>query len=102
MIDRPDEIGIAWRAERMTPVAAAPPVRVVLTVPDLGCEHCVQTVTSALTPLDGVEEVAVDLPAKTVPLAYDPHRITLERIREVLADEAYPVAPLSGEEPHTP
>jgi copper chaperone CopZ len=58
----------------------------------------VQTVTGALTPLDGVEEVAVDLPARTVQIAYDPHRVTLERIREVLADEAYPVAPLGGEE----
>lgn len=70
-----------------------PLTRTIVRIPDLSCGHCVQTVTAVLTPLDGVAEVSVDLPAKTVEIVYDPQRITLARISEVLADEAYPVAP---------
>jgi copper chaperone len=73
-------------------VSNTPLVRVALNVPDISCDHCVRTVTGALRPLDGVEDVSVDLPARSVQIAYDPHRVTLDRIREVLADEAYPVA----------
>ena len=69
-----------------------PLAHVTLNVPDISCAHCVQTVTSALTPLAGVAEVSVDLPEKTVSIAYDPQRVTLERIQDVLADEDYPVA----------
>jgi copper chaperone len=71
-------------------------VHVTLSVPEISCDHCVQTVTRALTPLAGVAEVSVDLPAKTVDVAYDPQRVTLERIQEVLADEDYPVASVRG------
>jgi copper chaperone len=66
--------------------------QVELTVPDMSCDHCVRTVTQALTPLEGVVDVSVDLPSKTIAVAYDPQRVTLERMREVLADEDYPVA----------
>ena len=55
-----------------------PLAHVTLNVPDISCAHCVQTVTSVLTPLAGVAEVSVDLPEKTVSIAYDPQRVTLE------------------------
>jgi copper chaperone len=35
-------------------------------VPDMTCEHCRKTIVSALSPLDGVERVEVDLVSKTV------------------------------------
>ena len=76
-------------------VTDSPVVRVVLNLPDLSCGHCAQTVMGALTPLEGVEDVTVDLPTKSVQVAYNPHRVTLERISEILADEAYPVASMS-------
>jgi copper chaperone CopZ len=66
--------------------------RVTLTIPDMSCAHCVQTVSGALEPLDGVAEVSVDLPGKTATVSYDPARVTLEQMREVLADEDYPVS----------
>lgn len=67
-------------------------VRAALSVPDISCAHCVQTVTGALAPLGGVADVSVDLPTKTVQVAFDPRRVSLKRISEVLAEEAYPVA----------
>jgi copper chaperone len=80
------------REERLAIVTEALLAHATLDVPDISCGHCVQTVTGALTPLAGVEEVSVDLPGKTVAVAYDPRRVTLERIQEVLAAEDYPVA----------
>jgi copper chaperone len=64
----------------------------VLSVPDISCEHCERTVTNALTPLAGVERVAVDLPAKRVTVDYDAARVDVERLSAALAAEDYPVA----------
>jgi copper chaperone len=71
--------------------------RTVLTVPDISCAHCEQTVTRALEPLAGVRAVAVDIPAKTVRVTYDPDRITVERMTAALAAEDYPVAGVTAE-----
>jgi copper chaperone CopZ len=76
----------------MTDMALA---ETTLSVPDISCAHCEQTVTDALTSLDGIEQVAVDLPSKTVRVAYDPARVDVERMAAVLADEDYPVAAMS-------
>lgn len=64
----------------------------VLSVPDISCDHCARTVTNALSPLDGVARVAVDVPAKRVTVEYDPNQIDVDRMSAVLADEDYPVA----------
>jgi copper chaperone CopZ len=65
---------------------------VTLSVPGISCEHCEMTVTRALTGQEGVQAVAVDIPAKLVKLTFDPARITIEKVSEVLAEEDYPVA----------
>lgn len=36
------------------------------SVPEISCDHCVAAITGAVSPLDGVESVVVDLAAKTV------------------------------------
>ena len=63
-----------------------------LTVPDLSCDHCERTVTDALTPLSGVHQVAVDLPTKTILVTYDPQMVSITQLRDVLAEESYPVS----------
>ena len=65
--------------------------RVVLTVPDISCGHCEETVKQALQPLTGVRLVAVDLPTKAVTVDYDAAQVDLARFKAVLADEDYPV-----------
>ncbi|HLJ60259.1 MAG TPA: heavy-metal-associated domain-containing protein [bacterium] len=65
---------------------------VVLTVPDVSCEHCEQTVKSVLGPLPGVHDVTVDLAAKQVRVVYDEGTATVDRMKEVLGAEEYPVA----------
>lgn len=72
-----------------------------LNVPDITCGHCDRTITYALTPVAGVERVAVDIPAKQVEVEYDPDRVTLDQITTILEDEDYPVASaeVSGQRP---
>ena len=63
----------------------------VLSVPTISCEHCQKTITEALTPLPGVAAVNVDIPTKKVTVDYDPSAASVERFKEVLAEEEYPV-----------
>ncbi len=65
---------------------------VTLNVPDISCEHCERAVTQALTPVEGVQSVRVDIPGKQVRVEYDEGTVGVERMRDVLAEEDYPVA----------
>ena len=63
----------------------------VLSVPDVSCEHCVHAVDQALSPLPGVEGVMTDLDSKTVRLRYDPSQTSLATIEAALDDAGYTV-----------
>lgn len=67
----------------------------VLNVPNISCEHCERSVVEALTPTEGVENVRVDIPAKTVRVAYDADRVSVDQLSAILAAEDYPVASAS-------
>ena len=69
---------------------------VVLNVPDISCEHCERTITGALSPMAGVCSVNVDIPTKLVRVAYDEGAVDVERMKEVLQEEDYPVASVSA------
>ena len=64
----------------------------ILKVPDISCEHCERTVKSALGQVAGVQQVRVDIPDKRVQVEYDPGQVGVDRMRDVLAEEDYPVA----------
>ncbi len=66
--------------------------RVTLTVPDIECEHCEHAITSALSPVAGVRSVTVDIPSRLVQLDYDDAALSIDRVKEILAEEEYPVA----------
>jgi copper chaperone len=65
---------------------------IVLSVPDMSCAHCVNTINSSLQTLAGVENVQVSLPKKTVQLRYYPAQVSLRQIELVLDDAGYTVA----------
>lgn len=65
---------------------------VILSVPDVSCEHCVHAIDKALSPLPGVESVATDLTSKTVRLRYDPTQTPMATIEAALDDAGYTVA----------
>jgi copper chaperone len=65
---------------------------IVLSVPDVSCEHCVKTVNGALGTLPGVEAVSTDIPTKSVHLRYDLDQLSMEQIETTLDDAGYTIA----------
>ena len=69
---------------------------IVLNVPDISCEHCERAITNALTPVEGIDAVAVDIPAKQVRVSFDDARVEIDQMKEILAEEDYPVESTAG------
>ena len=69
--------------------------KVVLNVPDISCEHCERTVKNALTPVQGIQNVVVDIPTKRVEVTFDADKVGVDRMKEILQEEDYPVASVS-------
>ena len=65
--------------------------KVVLDVPEISCEHCSQAITKALQPQTGVKTIRVDVPTQKVHLEFDDSQISLDKVKEILAEEEYPV-----------
>ena len=64
----------------------------ILVIPNISCEHCVRTVTEALTPIEGVQDVKVELRTKQVQVDYDAACVGIEQLEQALDAEDYPVA----------
>ena len=64
---------------------------VTLNVPDISCEHCERAITNALTPVEGVRTVNLDIPGKQVRVEYDAAHVDVEKMKDILQDEDYPV-----------
>lgn len=62
---------------------------VTYNVPDVSCDHCVEAITGAVSPLDGVETVDVSIDDKTVTVAgaFDD-----ARVREAIDEAGYDIA----------
>jgi copper ion binding protein len=63
-----------------------------LVAPDISCEHCQHAIEEAVGNVEGVSSVQVDIPTKSIHLIYDPQKVALEKIVEVLDDTGYTVA----------
>lgn len=63
----------------------------VLNVPDISCEHCQTAITGALSPVEGVRSVDVNIEGKQVRVDYDETVVDLNRLKAVLQEEEYPV-----------
>ena len=74
---------------------------IVLSVPDVSCEHCVKTVNGALGALAGVEAVSTDIPTKSVHLRYDAGQLSMEQIETTLDEAGYTVAKEPAPTPRT-
>jgi copper chaperone len=65
---------------------------ITLVAPDISCEHCQHAIESAVSKMDGVQTVNVDIPTKTVHVEYNPQQVMLAKIEEVMDDVGYTVA----------
>ena len=60
------------------------------TAPDISCEHCAHAITGALTAINGVAAVTVDIEGKRVEVEYDAASASSEQIDAALEEEGYP------------
>lgn len=70
--------------------------KVTLNVPDISCEHCERTITNALSPVEGVRSVRVDIPTKKVQVEYDDSAVDVNKMKGILQEEEYPVESVSS------
>lgn len=63
----------------------------VLKVNGMSCEHCVKSITKAVSALPGVGSVKIDLNAKTVSVEHNPDQSPLDKIKAEIEDQGYDV-----------
>ena len=65
--------------------------KVILSVNGMKCNNCANTVINAVKNINGVEQVEVDLSAKTVSLTYDKSKVKLKTVAKTIKDQGYSV-----------
>lgn len=65
---------------------------ITLVAPDISCEHCQHAIEGAVGKMEGVKNVKVDIPTKTVHVNYNTQKVNVVKIEEVLDDIGYTVA----------
>lgn len=65
--------------------------KTVLNVEGMGCSHCENAVSKAVSALAGVENVSVNLKEKTVAVEYDGSKVQTDRIKNAIIDQGYEV-----------
>ncbi|ENQ3107441.1 copper chaperone CopZ [Bacillus cereus] len=64
---------------------------ITLNVQGMTCNHCKMAVTNALTELEGVQNVEVQLQEGTVNVEYDEAKVDVEKMKETIEDQGYDV-----------
>jgi len=62
-----------------------------LSVPEISCGHCKSSIEAAVSPLDGVDRVEVQIDERTVQFDYDGTDATLTTIVTAIEDVGYEV-----------
>ena len=64
----------------------------VINVNGMSCDHCVQTITKALTEVNGVATVQVDLEKKVVAVDFEENQTDLKTISNKITEVGFEVA----------
>ena len=64
----------------------------VINVNGMSCDHCVQTITKALTEVNGVASVQVDLEKKIVAVEFEENQTDLKTISNKITEVGFEVA----------
>ena len=62
-----------------------------LTVLGMSCSHCENSIKKAVGALNGVDSIGVDLKEKKVTVGYDPDKVSIDTIKDVIEDQGYDV-----------
>ena len=63
-----------------------------LSVPEISCQHCKNSIEDAVGPLNGVDSVEVAIDDRTVAIDYDGTDGTFEVIVAAIEEQGYEVA----------
>lgn len=66
-------------------------VTVTYSIPNISCGHCVHTIQSEVSELEGVKSVTADQASKTATITFDAPA-SEEKIKALLAEINYPAA----------
>lgn len=66
--------------------------KLVLTAPDISCEHCINAIGRAVGSLDGAKMIEGNPDTKQVIIEFDAGKASLDQIKEAMEEEGYPVA----------
>jgi copper chaperone len=64
-----------------------------VSVPDIECDHCAEAIRDALSQLEGVHQVEVDIGTCMVRVEHDQGKTPPAAIRAVLENAGYPTLP---------
>jgi copper chaperone CopZ len=64
---------------------------ITYSVPNISCNHCVHTIQTELSDLEGVQTVTADAATKKVVVTYNPP-VTPEQLVKLLTEINYPPA----------
>ena len=62
-----------------------------INIEGMMCEHCLNSVTKAITGIDGVTDVEVSLNPGQAKVNFDSSKIDVEDLEEVITDKGYRV-----------
>lgn len=65
---------------------------ITLDVKGMTCGHCKAAVNGALSDLDGVQKVDVNLETGKVNVEFDSSKVSLEQMKEAVEEQGYDVA----------
>lgn len=68
-------------------------IKDVISVPGMHCQHCVMSVKRALSMVPGVKAVDVDLEKKIVNVAFNPSKVELGKLIEVIERAGFDAFP---------
>ena len=69
---------------------------VTLSAPEIHCDHCQRSIEEAVSPIDGVSSVHVDVPARTVTVDYaEPANVAV--VSAAIAEAGFDVAGIVSE-----
>jgi copper chaperone len=65
--------------------------KIILSVSDMSCGHCVQAIEQAVEELIGIQDALVDLEQKEVLVSFDEKQVNIEKIVDVIKEAGYEV-----------
>lgn len=62
-----------------------------ITVPEIHCDHCKNSIEGALRPMEGVDAANVDIPARTVTVTFDDGAVKRTDLVDAIEAQGYEV-----------